>query len=291
MLIKRSLMLYFRDRQNIIFSLSAVFVMIGMYIFFLASAQEAFLRNVFGLDPSIEIGSVMTSVVFAGMIASTSVTSGMIGLFILFHDKTRAMKDFLTTPVSRRKLMFSYVAGSAIIGFVMTMALMAVCLLYLALNGYIISPQSFAKLLFTAVLTGACANSLIFLVSTIAKTENAFGSLCSVVATIIGFMMGVYIPIGNFPEAVQWMLRVFPLSHAASMFRQTLADDALYAIFANSTATPQDLLDFRLFFGIAFQYGGYTSTFWFSAMVLAAATIVLYGLSLIVVARNKGNLL
>jgi len=287
MLIKRSLLLYFRDRQNIIFSLSAVFVMIGMYIFFLSSAQEAFLRNVFGLDPSIDIGSVMTSVVFAGMIASTSVTSGMIGLFIFFADKTRAAKDFLTTPVSRQKLMLSYVVASAIIGFVMTIALMLVCLLYLALNGHMISPQNFALLILTAVLTGLCANSLIFLISTIAKTENAFGSLCSVVATVIGFMMGVYIPLGNFPEAVQWVLRMFPLSHAASMFRQILADDALYAIFANSTASSQELLEFRLFFGIVFQYGDYISTFWFSAMVMVVTTVVLYGIALMVASKGK----
>lgn len=287
MLIKRSLLLYFRDRQNIIFSLSAVFVMIGMYIFFLASAQEAFLRQVFELDPSIEVGSVMTSIVFAGMIASTSVTSGMIGLFIFFYDKTRAAKDFLTTPVSRQKLMLSYVAGSAIIGFVMTMALMIVCLAYLAVNGHIISVQSFIKLVFTALLTGACANSLIFLVSTVAKTEEAFGSLCTVVATVIGFMMGVYIPIGNFPEAVQWVVRLFPISHAASMFRQILADDALHAIFANSTASAEELLEFRLFFGVAFQFGDYISTFWFSAMVMAVTTIVLYAIALVVASKSK----
>jgi len=287
MLIKRTFMIYFRDKQNIIFSLSAVFVMIGMYIFFLGSAQEAFLRQVFGLDPSIDIGSVMTSVVFAGMIASTSVTSGMIGLFIFFYDKTRAAKDFLTTPVSRRKLMLSYVAGSALIGFLMTMVLAAVCLAYLALNGHILSAQNLIKLIFTALLTAACANSLIFLISAIAKTEEAYGSLCSVVATIIGFMMGVYIPIGNFPEAVQMVLRMFPLSHAASMFRQIMADDALYTIFANSTATSQELLEFRLFFGIAFQYGNYISTFWFSAMVMAVTTIVLYSLSLIIASKSK----
>ncbi|MDR2599805.1 MAG: ABC transporter permease, partial [Oscillospiraceae bacterium] len=60
-----------------------------------------------------------------------------------------------------------------------------------------------------------------------------------------------------------------------------LVDDELTAFFAD--APPELLQSFRELFGIIFNYGEFTSGFWFSALVLVVTTIVFYALSLLVI--------
>ena len=288
MLIKRNILIYFRDRRNVIFSLYAVFFMIGVYLLFLSRTMEAALRNMLELDATFNIGPIMTSIVLAGMIASTAVTSGQIGIFRFVADKEGPARDFFTTPISRRKIIASYVIGAAIIGLIMTGATLAVSLVYLAINGGVtLGGNMLARLALTAALTALCANAFVFLLTTLAKTRESFNAIINLVSAMIGFMLGVFIPIGNLPDSVGWIIRLFPLTHGASMFRQVLADEALYSLFYTVQAPSEYLEEFREFFGIALRYGGFVSSFWFSAGVLAAAAAVFYGVGLWIIAYKK----
>ena len=286
MLIKRNIQLYFRDRANVLFSLFAVFIMIALYILFLGSLMEANMRGIIGayVDP----GPIMTSIVMAGMIATTAVTSGMAGIYRFIADKERAAKDFFTTPVPRRKILFSYVTAAAIIGTIMSTAALVICLVYLAMRGSnLVNMQNLSLLFVSVVLTALCANSMVFFFSSLTKTREAFSSLNTIISTLLGFLMGVYIPIGNLPEGVQWVLRLFPLNHGASMFRQILSGDMLANLFSDANAPTEHLETFRLFFGVVFQYGDFTSGFWFSAAVLAITAVIFYAMSLAVVSYRK----
>ncbi|MCL2387437.1 MAG: ABC transporter permease [Defluviitaleaceae bacterium] len=286
MLIKRNIKLYFRDKMNVFFSLMAVFIMIALYVLFLGSVMESALLNIIGME--IDAGPIMTSIVMAGMIATTSVTSGLAGIYRFIADKERAAKDFFTTPISRRKILFSYVISAAVISVIMSTAALFVSLVYLAIRGNnLITPLNIVMLFVAIILTALCANSMVFFLSSLAKTREAFSSLNIILGTLIGFFMGVYIPIGNLPSGVQWALRLFPLNHGASMFRQILTEDMLTNLFAHPNAPDEYLEHFRLFFGVTFQYRNFTSSFWFSAAVLAITAVIFYALSLAVVAKRR----
>jgi multidrug/hemolysin transport system permease protein len=286
MLVTRNIKLYFRDKENVFFSLLAVFIMIGLYVLFLSSMMENALRNTVGGD--IDPGPIMTSIVMSGMIATTSVTSGLAGIYRFVADKERAARDFFTTPVSRTKILISYVTGSVIISVIMSSAALLISLIYLTVRGSsLISPQNMGMLSIAILLTAICSNSMVFFLTSLTKTAEAFNSLSTILGTLIGFFMGVYIPIGNLPDGVQWVLRLFPLNHGASMFRQVLADDKLTDMFYEFNAPPEYLENFRRFFGIVFDYGGFSSSFWFSAAVLVVTAVVFYILSLAVVSRRK----
>ena len=278
MLIKRNLLLFFRDRANVFFSLLAVFIILGLYVLFLGDMMEQSLREQLGFD-SDKISVVMASLTLAGMVAVTSVTSGLGAVVVSISDKEMAAKDFFTSPVSRGKIMRSYMIGSAIVGFIMTFAALIIVLAYIALNGGVLpNGLGFMRLLLTMALSVLCGNSIVFFLSVFVKTQNAFTSLSTVVGTLIGFLMGIYIPIGQFPEAVQWVVKCFPMTHAASMFRQILADSELAVLFAD--APPEALDGFRKTYGVVLGYGDYVSSFWVSAAVLAVTTAVLYAGSL-----------
>ena len=279
MLVKRNILLFYRDRANVFFSLLAVIIIIGLYVLFLGDVAEQALRQQLGFD-SDKIGVVMAGMTMAGMVAVTSVTSSLGAVGIGISDKERAAKDFYTSPAPRGKITLAYVFGSAAVGFIMTLAALVIVLAYIALSGGAMpGAAGFARMFLASVLSVLCGNAIVFFVSTFVNSQNAFASLSTVVGTLIGFLMGIYIPIGQLPEAVGWVIKCFPMSHAASMFKQALSDGELAALFRD--APPESLEAFRETFGVVFRYGDFVSGFWFSALVLAATTVLFYAASLI----------
>jgi multidrug/hemolysin transport system permease protein len=69
------------------------------------------------------------------------------------------------------------------------------------------------------------------------KSINAFSTASSIVGTLIGFITGIYIPIGSVPEAVQMVIKIFPPSHAAVLFRSVMMEQAEKITFADASIT------------------------------------------------------
>jgi multidrug/hemolysin transport system permease protein len=272
-------MLFFRDRANVFFSLLAVFIIVGLYVLFLGNMMEQDLRERLGFE-SDRLGVAMSGLMLAGMVAVTSVTSSMGALGISVADSRGAARDFFTCPVSKGKVVFGYILGSGAVGFIMTIFALALSLAYICANGASLpGPTDLALLILTCVLSVLCGNAIVYFVSVFIGSQNAFSALSTVVGTLIGFLMGIYIPIGSLPDSVQWVIKCFPMSHAASMFRQIMADRELSALFANAPAGALDGM--RKTFGVVFDYGGFESGFWFSAVALAVTAAAFYAMSLI----------
>jgi len=285
MLIKRNLQLFFRDKAGVFFSLLAVFIIIGLYILFLRSVMESSLESILGFY-SDKIGVTMSSLILGGMVAVASITSCLGAMNISITDKERVAKDFLTSPISRNKITFSYIISSGIVGFIMTTIALVLCTTYIvSIGGSIPSTTDLALLMLTVVLSVLCANAMVFFLTIFIKSQSAFSAFSTVIGTLIGFLMGIYIPMGQLPDAVQWIIKFFPMSHSASMFRQVMADGELSELFAY--APPEALDSFREFFGIVFIYGDFVSNFWFSATVLMITTVLFYGLSLGFMAKQR----
>ena len=286
MLFKRNIKIFFRDRANVFFSLLAVIIIIGLYVLFLGDIAEQELRDALGFDTD-KIGVVMASLTLAGMVAVTGVTGCLGALSVAIDDKRRALKDFFTSPVSKNKLTMSYIFGSGAVGLTMSLTALVLCELYIVLNGGSLpSAADCARLLFTTALSVLCGNSIVFFISVFIKSPSAFAAFSTVLGTLVGFLMGIYIPIGQLPSGVQWAIKCFPMSHAASMFRQILADGELAALFQN--APPEALSHFREAFGVTFAYGDVSSGFWFSAAVLAVTALIFYVLSLSALRSRRG---
>ena len=285
MLIKRNLKLFFRDKAGVFFSLLAVFIIIGLYALFLRSMMENALENALGFY-SDRIGITMSSLILGGMVAVTSITSCLGAIGISIADKERVTKDFITSPISRKKITFSYIVSSGIVGFIMTTIALILCIAYIvSIGGNMPNITDWGLLMLTVVLSVLCANAMVFFIATFIKGQSAFAAFSTVIGTLIGFIMGIYIPIAQLPDAIQWVIKLFPLSHSASMFRQIMADDELTQLFAY--APPEALESFREFFGVVFVYGNFISSFWLSAMILAVTTVLFYGLSLAVIVKRK----
>jgi multidrug/hemolysin transport system permease protein len=275
MLIKRNITLFFRDKANVFFSLLAVLIIIALYALFLGGVMEESLAEIPGITPDAKdkIGVLASGIILSGMVAVTAVTASQGAMGVAVEDKNGAGKDFSVSPAPREKTIFSYIIGSAVCSGIMTTVALALSIGYMMIiGGEMPSVTAFGKIALTLVLSVLCGNSMVYLISTCIRSVNAFTAFSVVLGTLIGFVMGIYIPIGQLPEGVGWVIRCFPMSHAASMFKIAIIGDELSASFAEPAVS-----EMYEMFGVTFTYGDFSSDFWFSALVLIVSTVIFFG--------------
>lgn len=284
MLIKRQLLVFFRDRAAVFFSLMSVLMIFALYILFLGNVLAQPLRAFFGDVAGID--NIVGGLMLGGLVAVAALT-GCLGAFEIFvSDKKRASMDFMTSPTSRRKLSLQYVLGSSVVGLIMTLAALVLVMAYLTFNGAPLPGlQNMALLLFTVILSVLCGNAFVFFIIQFVNGTNAYAAVSAVVGSLIGFVAGVFVPIGTMPAAVQWIIRIFPMSHSAAMFRQILVDEQLEQLFYGAPA--EYLENFRLSQGITYAFGDLIINFWHSAAVLTLSAITFFTLGLIFMKKRQ----
>ncbi|MCL2558977.1 MAG: ABC transporter permease [Turicibacter sp.] len=281
--IKRNLLLFFRDKANVFFSMLAVIITILLYIIFLADLMAGAIEGEMTGVSAQDIRLVISGLILSGTVAVATVSSSLNAAARIVIDREDVAKDFFVSPLSRGKLMFGYVISAIIIGLVMSGTALVTTVIYLSLSGgALLAIKEIALLLLTLFLGVLSANSMLFLLTCVVKSRNAFSSLGSLIGTLIGFLAGVYIPIGQLPSGIAWVIRLFPTSHTASMFRQVLASPTLYQLGAPDTV----VTEINHFFGVTFRFGAFTTNFAFSAVLLIGTSILFYTVGLFLMKKQ-----
>ncbi len=107
---------------------------------------------------------------------------------------------------------------------------------------------------------------------------SAFSTASTILGTLIGFLTGIYLPIGTLPASVQTVIKVFPVSHGASLFRQVLMEVPMQNSFDGIPAIY--LEEFKEYMGVTFRFGGHEVTPTASIVILLCTAVVFYSLSL-----------
>lgn len=269
---RRNLKLFFRDRAAVFFSLLAVLIIIGLYVLFLGDMVAGDLTGVPGGR------FLMDSWIMAGLLAVTSVTTTMGAVGVVVDDRSKGIaKDFHASPLKRTTLVGGYLLSTMAIGVIMSIVGLILAELYiLAGGGEFLPLGNLLKVLGLIFLSTMASGSLVFFLASFFKTQNAYGVASTVVGTLIGFLMGIYVPIGVLPSAVQTAIRLFPISHAAVLFRQVLMDVPLDRSFAE--APPAMVTNFKASLGIVFQFGDSALSTAGSLLVLVVTTVIFFAL-------------
>lgn len=119
------------------------------------------------------------------------------------------------------------------------------------------------------------------------SSQNAFTTASTILGTLIGFITGIYIPIGSLPEAVQLIVKIFPISHAGALFRQVIMEKPMSVSFQN--ASPEAVESFSKSMGVTFQFGDTTAGVPAGIIVLIATAVVYYGLAVLNISVKKNN--
>ena len=282
-LLLRNLRVYFRDKASVFFSLLSVFIIILLYALFLGDVWAS--SDLFMGRQGARW--LMDSWIMAGLLAVVSVTATMGAFGIMVDDKVRKInKDFYSSPLSRAGLTGGYILGAFVIGLVMSLITSVLAIGYITLRGGAFPlPLALLKA-FGLILVSTLSNTamVLFLVSFV-NSQNAFATASTLIGTLIGFLTGIYMPLGQLPPAVQTIIKFVPTSHAAALFRQVLMEEPMKKVFAGA---PEAMVEeFKAFAGVTFKVGGHTITAVEHLLVLAGTFVLFSLLSLLSLSRKK----
>lgn len=280
-MISRNLKVFFKDKTSVFFSLLAVFITVGLYLLFLG---DIWVSNFSGYEG---VRYMMDSWIMAGILAITSVTTAMGAYGTMIDDKTKKIdKDFTVSPFSAQKRTLAYIISAVIIGIIMSLVTLILAEIYIVINGgELMSFTALIKVLGLIVLSTTTNSALVFFIVSFFSTNSSFGTASTVIGTLIGFLTGVYLPIGQLPETVQYIIKVFPPSHSASLFRRVMMADPIAVTFAGAPA--EYLTTFYDQMGITISFGSTTLPAWANILVLIGSAVIFYCLALINISRKK----
>jgi multidrug/hemolysin transport system permease protein len=266
----RNLRLYFRQKNMVFFSLLGVFIILGLYIVFLGDIWLDYTENI------SDAGELLNAWIVAGVISVASITTSMGAAGIMVEDKAKGnIKDFYTAPIARSSIIGGYLLSIFVIGFIMSLLALLLGELYIVLRGGTpLHPGAVAGMIGIIALSAVSSGSIVFIIVSFISGNGAITTVSTIIGSLIGFITGIYLPIGTLPDAVQTIIKVFPVSHASALMRRVMMERPMEAAFSGAPAGY--LTDFEEFMGVAFKYGDYVPPPLFHAAVLAVTAIVFY---------------
>ncbi len=277
---KRNLLVFFKDRTSVFFSLLAVFIIVGLYALFLGDVWTG----------SLEFEGarfLMDSWIASGLMAVVSVTTTMGAFGTMVEDKTRKIeKDFIASPLKRSSIVGGYILSAFLIGMIISIITLAILEVYILINGgKLMSLLVLVKVLGILVLSTFTNTAIMLFIVLFFKSNNAFSTASTIIGTIIGFLTGIYLPIGNLPEAVQWVVKLFPPSHSAALFRQVMMQEPMTSSFAG--APEEAVTGFKELMGVIYNIGDKEVSTVASILIVAITGVVFLFLSVLKLSTKK----
>lgn len=254
-LISRNLKIYFRDRASVFFSMLSVFIVIGLFVLFLARIQTDAILAVTSEVSEKKISYLVNSWTLGGLLSITTITGVLGGYGVMINDReNKIIMSFKSAPIKSFVYPFVNVISSFIIGVIIsvsTLIVYSICIYFS--TGYFLTIKTFL-LSFVLILFSSLINSFILgFVCSYLKSRSSFTSISILIGTITGFVNGVYVPIGSLNENIATALSVFPSLQIASIFRKITTEDAINRVFSNA---PEAIIkEYTYNYGVILNFG------------------------------------
>ena len=235
-LTKRNLLLFFKDKQSIIFSLLTSMIVLALYLLFLkdtfVNAMDSAINQFPSLSSLIDKNDkdmFANLILLAGILGSAMITVPYNCLITLVKDRENKVDfDILATPLKRGEIIFSYFISAALSSVILTSMILAIGLGVIGMQGDIyLGIGEILKAFCVVALGSISATSIFMIVVLFFKSVSASGAFFGMLSAASGFIIGAYIPISQFSEAVQTVCNIFPASQITIVLRNVLINGLL----------------------------------------------------------------
>lgn len=285
-LVNRNNKVFRRDKTQVFFSLLSVIIVVVLYAIFLQKMQIDAIEQVAKVTPAMV--TMVNEWLVAGLLSMIAVTSTLAAFGIAVKDiESKATADFLTAPVSRATIQFSYVANSFLIGIIYSLIAFIGCEIFIfSTGGSLLGFAEFAKVLAILLLSVSLASVVNVFLVLFVNTQNAFSTLGTLVGTVLGFLCGVYVPVGVLPSFAQNLVMYFPISHTTVLLRDAFMSNSLMTVFDGVPAT--DVEAYKINYGVVYDINGHllSST---TSIIIILVTIVALSISSIMIFKKKNK--
>lgn len=283
-LVQRNSKVFRRDKTQVFFSLLSVIIVIVLYAVFLQKMQVDAIERITVATP--ELITMVNEWLVAGLLSMIAVTTTLGAYGIAIKDQeTKAQADFLTAPLSRATIQMSYVLNALIIGSIFSFIALIGCEIFIvATGGKLLSLEHFVQVLGILFLSVLLASVFNLFLSLFVSTQNAFSTLGTIVGTVLGFLCGVYVPLGALPGFAQNLIMYFPISHTTVLLRNTFMESSIANVFKDVPASYVE--DYKINFGIVYELQGNILSTSTSIIVIVGTILVLAIVSILLFKRK-----
>ena len=232
-LTKRNLLIYFKDRQSVIFSLLTSIIVLVLYLLFLKQsyidAAESALKGLEGLVDKKDIDTLANCILLVGIIGSALITVPYNCLSTIVNDRENKIDyDISATPLKRWQIVLSYFTSATISAFIMSSIVLTIGIVVLQSQGDLyLSASSIAYSYALALLGSVSATAFFMLIMLFFKTSSASGAFFGMLSAACGFIIGAYIPLSQFSNGIQTFCNLFPATGVTIMYRNTFLNGLL----------------------------------------------------------------
>ena len=279
--VSRNLKVFFRDKTAVFFSLLAVLIVLGLYIFFLGDVWVDSFPNIKGVK------NLMNCWIIAGLIGVTSVTANMGAFGTMIEDKSKnKIKDFYVSPIKKSKIVGGYIISSFIVGSMMSVVTLIISQIYLVYSGVdVLNFKELTEVFLIILMTSLSNSAMILFIVSLFSSEKEFSTASTIVGTLIGFITGIYLPISMLPDSVQIIVKLFPTSHGISILRQIFMKKQMDISFAD---VPTNYInEFKESMGVVYYINDKLVSNTTSVFILIASTIIFFFLAVLILYKKK----
>ena len=235
-LIKRNVLLFFKDWQSILFSLLTSIIVLVLYLLFLkgtfVSAIQRAMEQYPGLAsmvPQKDIAMFANLFLLSGILGSAMISVPFSCITVVVKDRANKVDyDILATPMKREQIILAYFISAVLTSILLNSIILAVGLIGIRMQGNMYLNISQVVKAFSVVALGSISASAIFMIVVLFfKTVSACEAFFGILSAASGFVIGAYIPISQFSNEVQTVCNLFPASQITIMLRNILLNGLL----------------------------------------------------------------
>ncbi len=244
-LVKRNIRIYLRDKGAVFFSLLSMLIVILLMVFFLGDMNISAITDMLSQFPDRNAEQdeknaelLVLQWTLAGVISINAVSVTLSVLTAMIRDKNNGtLQSIYTSPVSRISIAMSYICAAWISSII-------ICTLTLILGEiYCVSlgAEAFTMLQHFKLFGMICVNSftfacIMYFLAAIVRSEGAWSGLGTIIGTLVGFLGGIYLPIGSLADSIATVLKCTPILYGTIMFRKIMTEQASDVCFENAPA-------------------------------------------------------
>lgn len=255
-LVNRNRKLFFRDKGMFFSALITPFILIVLYVTFLAKVyKDSFVTAFpegFSIADKLIDGTVASQLVAALLAVSCVTVTFCVNLTMVQDKASGARKDFNVSPVSCSKIYLGYFLATVLNSLMVNGLALAIGLIYIGKMGWYLSSVDVLWIIFDEVLLVLFGSTLSSIISYPLTTQGQMSAVGTIVSAGYGFICGAYMPISNFGSGLQKVLSYLPGTYGTSLLKnhmlrgiftemesENLPDELITAVKESLDCSPQ----------------------------------------------------
>ena len=254
---RRNLKLFFKDKGMFFSSLITPMILLVLYATFLAKVYRDSFASALpeGVTiPDTLLSGTVVSQLISALLAVSCVTVSFCANLLMIQDKANgSIRDFTVSPVKRSVLAAGYYIASAISTLIVTFSALAVCLLYLATQGWYMSFADVLLVILDVFLLTLFGTALSSCVNFFLNTNGQASAVGTIISAGYGFICGAYMPIASFGEGLQKVISFLPGTYGTCLIKNHMMRGVFEAMgnegFPAEVITGiEDSVDYNIYF-------------------------------------------